>query len=104
LTTGAPVVRDHPNPVATTLQASFNAVLDMTTAERFACGFTLPPQLVWPLLGLTMLSMVALGYQLGLIGKPVRTLVVLLTLMWTLVIVDALDLGAPRLGEFRAGI
>jgi hypothetical protein len=75
----------------------------MTTAERFAYDFRLPPQLVLLLLGLTMLSMAALGYQLGLIGKPVRMLVVLLTSMWTLVIVDILDLGAPRLGEFRTG-
>lgn len=99
----AAIVRDQPNPVSTALQASLNDVFDMTTAERFAYDFRLPPQLVLLLLGLTMLSMAALGYQLGLIGKPVRMLVVLLTSMWTLVIVDILDLGAPRLGEFRTG-
>jgi hypothetical protein len=34
----------------------------------------------------------------------VRLLVVLLTAMWTLVIVDILDLAAPRIGEFRTGV
>ena len=45
-----------------------------------------------------------LDYQLGISGKSVRLLVVLLTAMWTLVIVDILDLAAPRIGEFRTGV
>lgn len=99
----AGIVRDQPNPVSTALQASLNDVFDMTTAERFAYEFKLPPQLIWLLLGLTLLSMAALGYQLGLTSKPVRMLVLALTAMWTLVIVDILDLASPRLGEFRTG-
>ncbi len=97
----AGIVRDQPNPVSTALQASLNDVFDMSTAERFDYAFRMPPALVWLLLGLTLLSMAALGYQLGLTGKPVRVLVVLLTAMLTLVIVDILDLAAPRIGEFR---
>lgn len=97
----AGIVRDQPNPISAALQASLNDVFDMTTAERFAFAFRLPPEMVWLLLGLALLSMAALGYQLGLTGKPVRLLVVLLTATWTLVIVDILDLAAPRLGEFR---
>jgi hypothetical protein len=34
----------------------------------------------------------------------VRVLVVFLTATWTLVIVDILDLAAPRVGEFRTGV
>jgi len=97
----AGIVRDAPNPVSTALQASLNDVFDMTTVERFAYEYKLPPELFWLLIGLALLSMAALGYQLGLTGKPVRLLVVLLTATWTLVIVDILDLAAPRLGEFR---
>jgi hypothetical protein len=97
----AGIVRDQPNPVSIALQASLNDVFDMTTAERFAYQFRIPPELFWLLLGLTLLSMAALGYQLGLTGKPSHVLVVLLTVMWTLVIVDILDLASPRLGEFR---
>jgi hypothetical protein len=100
----AGIVRDQPNPVSATLQASLNDVFDMTTAERFAYDFRLPSEVVWLLLGLALLSMGALGYQLGLSGRPVRVLVVLLTVTWTLVIVDILDLAAPRLGEFRTDV
>ena len=32
---------------------------------------------------------------------PVRALVLLLTAMWTVVIVDILDLASPRLGSLR---
>lgn len=97
----AGIVRDRPNPVSTALQASLNDVFDMSTAERFDYSFRMPPELVWLLLGLTLMSMAALGYQLGLGGRSVRVLVVLLIAMWTLVIVNILDLATPRIGEFR---
>lgn len=100
----AGIVRDQPNPVSAALQASLNDVFDAATTERFAFAFRMPVQLFWLLIGLTLLSMAALGYQLGLTGKPVRMLVVLLIAMWTLVIVDILDLAAPRLGEFHTGV
>jgi hypothetical protein len=100
----AGIVRDQPNPISAALQASLNDVFDMTTAERFAYAYRLPPELVWLLLGLALLSMGALGYQLGLTGKSVRVLVVFLTATWTLVIIDILDLAAPRVGEFRTSV
>lgn len=53
------------------------------------------------LVSITLLSMAALGCQPGLRGQPVRVLVILLTGMWTLVIVDTLDLASARLGAFR---
>lgn len=95
------ILHDHPGPIAVSLQAALNDVFDMGTAERFAYAFKLPAPLFWLLIGLALLSMAALGYQLGLSGKPLRLLVVLLTIMLTLVMVDILDLAAPRLGEFR---
>lgn len=61
----------------------------MSFIVRFAHEYRLPPELFWLLLGLTLLSMAALGYQLGLSGKPVRVLVLLLTAMWTLVTIAA---------------
>jgi hypothetical protein len=42
-----------------------------------------------------------LGYQFGLKGQPLRGLIALLTLMWTAVIIDILDLGSARLGNLR---
>jgi hypothetical protein len=91
----AGIVRDHPNPVSTALQAAVNDVFDAATVERFAFAFRMPIELFWLLIGLTLLSMAALGYQLGLSGKPMRILVVALTVMWTLVIVDISRSGSP---------
>lgn len=95
------IVRERPDPVATSLMAALNDTFDMTTAERFAFSLRLPPQIFWLLIGMTMLSMATLGYQFGVRGRPLRILVALLTLMWTVVIVDILDLASARVGAFR---
>jgi hypothetical protein len=66
----AAMVRERPDPVATSLMSSVNETFDASTAERFAYAFTLPPQLLWLLLTRVMLGMAALGLQLGLRGRP----------------------------------
>ncbi len=95
------IVREQPSPISASLMASLNEVFDMTTAERFAFELRLPPQIFWLLIGLSMLGMAALGYQLAIRGARIRVLAALLALTWTLVIVDILDLTAPRIGDFR---
>jgi hypothetical protein len=97
----AAVVRERPDPIAGSLMASLNDVFDTGTAERFAYAFTLPPQLLWLLLSMVMLGMAALGFQLGLRGRSLRLISTLLTLMWTLVVMDILDLSAARMGSLR---
>jgi hypothetical protein len=72
-------------------------------AQRFAFEFRLPPQIFWLLIGMALLGMGGLGYQLGLRNNPLRGPVVLLTLVWTILIVDILDLGASRVGFVRPG-
>lgn len=99
-------VRDRPDAISAALMASVNDTFDAATSERFAFDFRLPNQVFWLLIGMTLVSMGCLGYQLGLFGRPARILVTLLSLMWTVVIVDILDLASTRLGSFRidAGI
>jgi hypothetical protein len=97
------IVRDRKDPVASSLMASLNDAFDASTAQRFAFEFRLPPQVFWLLIGLAFVGMGALGYQLGLRGNPVRMLVLLLTFVWTVLIVDILDLGAARIGAVRTG-
>jgi hypothetical protein len=98
------IVREQPNPVTASLMASLNEVFDMTTAERFAFELRLPPQIFWLLIGLTLLGMATLGYQVALRGRPARMLAALLTLTWTVVIVDILDLSGARIGNIRISI
>ena len=95
------VVRERPNPVSTSLMASVNDVFDTTTAERFAFELKLPSQIFWLLMGLSLLGMGALGYQVALMGVQIRLLAAMLALTWTVVIVDIIDLSAARLGGIR---
>lgn len=99
----AAIVRDQPNPVSASLMGSLNDAFDASTEERFAYHITLPPQLFWLLIGMMLLSMGCLGYQFGLKASPNRLLVLLLTLMWTWVIVEILDLASARVGYIRTG-
>jgi hypothetical protein len=98
----AAIVREQPNPVSTSLMAALNDAFDQATAERFAYNLRLPTPIFWLLLGMTLLGMAALGFQLGLTGKQVHVMVAFLSIMWTVVIVDILDLASPRIGAFRA--
>lgn len=99
----AALVRGRADPVNSSLMAAVNDTFDAATAERFAHEFRLPPQLFWLLIGMAVVGMSALGFQLGLKGRPLRLLAVLLTAMWTLVIVDIIDLAAARIGALRTG-
>lgn len=95
------IVRERPDPVTASLMAAVNDTFDASTDERFALAMRLPPQIFWLLLGVMFLSMAALGYQFGLKGKPVRMPVIILTIVWTAIIVNILDLASPRIGNFR---
>lgn len=97
----AAIVRERPDPVATSLMASLNDTFDHATAERFALSLTFPPELFWLLIGMTLVSMAALGFQLGLRGKPLRLLSWVLMGMWTATTTVILDLGSARLGDIR---
>ncbi len=95
------IVHDQRDPVSTSLMSALNEVFDEGSVERFAFDLRLPPEVFWLLIGMTVLSVAALGYQFGLKGNPSGVLLLLLTVMWTAVIVDILDLASPRLGRFR---
>jgi CDP-diglyceride synthetase len=95
------IARERTDPVVVSLMAALNDTFDMTTATRFAYALRLPPQLSWLLFAMALMSMAALGYQVGLRGNPSHALAALLTLMWTAVIVDILDLATPRIGALR---
>jgi predicted benzoate:H+ symporter BenE len=95
------IVREQPTPISASLMASLNEVFDMTSAGRFAFELRLPAQIFWLLIGLALLGMAALGFQLGLRGSRTHGLAALVALTWTLVIVDIIDLAASRIGFLR---
>ncbi len=95
------IARDRRDPIVASLMAALNDAFDTTTATRFAYTLRLPPQLAWLLFGMALISMGSLGYQVGLRGNPSHVMAALLTVMWTVVIVDILDLATPRIGALR---
>jgi hypothetical protein len=97
----AAIARERPDAVVSSLLASLNEAFDMTQASRFAYRLRLPPELFWLLIGMALIGMCALGYQVGLRGRPLHGLAALLTLMWTVVIVDIVDLASARIGSLR---
>ncbi|MFM7302679.1 MAG: hypothetical protein ACKO4X_05050 [Alphaproteobacteria bacterium] len=96
------IVRERPDAISSSLMAATNEVFDRATAERFAFAQTMPVQMIWLLIGIAVLSIGALGYQLGLRKLSLPILSVLLIGMWTSVIVVILDLSAPRIGSMRS--
>jgi hypothetical protein len=78
-------------------------MFDAGSAARFAYSFRLPASLFWLLIGMAMLGMGALGFQFGIRAHPTRLLSTLLALLWTVVIVNILDLAAARVGAIRTG-
>ncbi|MBR0682352.1 hypothetical protein GXW74_17810 [Roseomonas eburnea] len=95
------LVRERSDPVAASLMAAVNDVIDQSAVERLAFATGMPPTLFWLLIGMTFVSMGGLGYQLGLRGLQLRALSVVLIMMWTVVMTAILDLGSPRLGDVR---
>ena len=99
----AAIVREQPNPVTNALATDLSHVFDTSAKLRFAFEIGLPPPLFYLLIGMAMLAMGCLGYQFGIKKKASHILIMLLTLMWTWVIVAVLDLASSRLGNIRIG-
>ncbi len=83
----AAIARERSDPVVVSLMSALNDVFDTSTAGRFALETRFPTQLFWLLIGMALISMAALGYQLGLKGQKTYVLAALLTAVWTAVIV-----------------
>lgn len=96
------LVRERPDPVATSLMNALATTFDRATDERFAFAMVFPPQLFWLLVAMSSVSMAALGFQLGLRQKPLRILTALLLAMWTGTMTIILDMGSARVGAIRA--
>jgi len=95
------MMRERPNPVTVALVDSVDQAFAASALVRFGYATRIPPQVLWLLIGISVGTIAALGYQLGLRGQSLRILSAALMAMWTLVIVDVLDLSSSRLGRLR---
>jgi hypothetical protein len=77
---------------------SLNEVIDLDET-RVTAGRNLIPDSIWMVLyAITILSMAALGYQFGLTGERSWAVMILLTLVFTGVMVLISDLDRPQAG------
>jgi len=103
-TQAAAISHERSDAVVVALMQALNDVFDMSTAQRFAQDAKFPPQMFWLLLGLALISMSTLGYQLGLKNQKTFLLVGMLIGVWTAVFVVILDISAPRIGSIRTAV
>lgn len=94
----AAIAQAEPNPLTVSLLNELDAAFGATTTVRFAFTTRMLPQLFWLLLGMTVVAVAGLGYQMGVRGNGLRVFSLLIIGMWTAVITDILDLGTARVG------
>ena len=94
----------NPDAVTTGLYIqSLNEMIDLD-ATRVAAGRNRIPDSIWFVLYcVTILSMVALGFQFGLGGPLSRTAIILLGMVFTAVILLIADLDRPQGGIVQIG-
>ncbi len=95
------LARREPTAVTATLVTALNQVFDMASAQRFAFESRVPSAIQWLLLGGSLLSIGALGYQFGVAHRRHLLLTALLVAMWAGGMVLIIDLHRPRDGHIR---
>lgn len=95
------LVQRTPNPVTATLMSSLNQTFDMALAQQFAYRGRVPNAIALMLIGGSLLSVGALGFETGLTGRRQLILTVMLLVMWAGAMVVIADLGDPRIGTIR---
>jgi hypothetical protein len=98
------ISRERSDPIVVSLMQAINNVFDKSTALRFSNDARFPPQMFWLLIGLALISVTTLGFQLGLKGQKTHVLVGTLIAVWTAVIVVILDISSPRIGSIRTSV
>lgn len=96
----AATLRD-PSPVMAGLVAALNETFNAALAQRFAYESRAPSHIQWLLLVGSLLSVGAIGLQLGLGPQRHLVLSVLLMVMWTGGMLLIIDLNRPRQGNVR---
>lgn len=95
------LARRSPSPITASLAAALNEVFDMALSQRFAYESRVPSEILWMLLAGSVLSISALGYQLGVGGYRFPLMSTLLIAMWVGGMLLIIDLSRPREGAIR---
>jgi len=95
------IARKRADPLAASLIASVNDMIDLSMSQHFAFANRVPVYLLWAVLFGSMLSIGAMQFQFGVGQRRQPVLSGLLLFMWTGAIILIIDLNRPRLGELQ---
>lgn len=95
------IARKRADPLAASLIASVNDMIDLSMSQHFAFANRVPVYLLWAVLFGSMLSIGAMQFQFGVGERRQPVLSGLLLFMWTGAIILIIDLNRPRLGELQ---
>jgi len=94
--------RANPTPLAASLIAALNDMIDASLSQRFTFSTGVPPEVGAMLLAGGVLALGAMGYQLGLERQRRWVLTSLLLTMWSGGMTVTADLSNPRQGHLLA--
>jgi hypothetical protein len=96
-------VRATPGATTNTpLLLSINEMFDLAASRRAALDVTVPPVVLWTLIGYAAVAAVVTGYSMPL-ARPLRVVSIIVVLLVTLAISLVLDLDRPRTGLITLG-
>lgn len=98
----AQVIELRPGPPATSLMNAINTMFDSSQAMRYAMNYHMPLQLIGLLFAMTLVGMASIGYQFGQLGQRGRWPALVIALVWTVVVVQILDIGMSRIWSMQA--
>jgi hypothetical protein len=93
-----PLLKEMPAPLAASLAGSLNDMFDASLVERYAIESRVPLEAAMMLLVGALLTVGALGYQMGLVGRRPLVPALLLLLMLSGGMMLLIDMSQPRLG------
>lgn len=96
------VIAEHPGPPAASLMNAINTMFDDSQSMRYAMNYHMPWQFLGLLFGMTVVGMASIGYQFGQVGQRGRWPAFVIAVVWTVVVVQILDIGMSRIWSMRA--
>lgn len=96
------VVEERPGPPATSLMNAINTMFDDSQSMRYAMNYHMPWQLIGLLFAMTLVGLASIGYQFGQLGQRGRWPAFVIAVVWTVVVVQILDIGMSRIWSMQA--
>lgn len=98
------VVQGGGDPRTASLMNAVNNMFDASTSMRYAMNYHMPAQILVLLFGMTAVAMFGIGYQFGQMGEMDRRPALVLAIVWSVVVVEIMDIGMSRIWSMTADV